>query len=301
MRPGSVSMIRSTTPRDPPDRRAVRTRDPPPGIGQHDLRRVVPGGAHDPAAGVHADPAEVVAVDRRPVGRDRGQRPRVEQLIQVHLPVEDVPAGDQVVALEILGRDDRPVEDVILEVGRVLAELGHDLVTPALLDPVPGLPVRELERELLDAERQRVLALGGQGGIGGRLDHGLDHVALGDLSATLRLPGGLEVLDRGAEHLVAVVLGAVAGVEAEVGGELVDQQVDSGHRAALVDPLDLGDELVVELGRVDEPEQRTLRVGVRDHGRGGNLVAGFEHDPGGRAAVGRGPWQPASSTRISTP
>src|ERR1035441_8473788 len=84
----------------------------PAEVGEHRLRRVVTGGAADPAPRVRPGAAEVEPRDRCPVARELGQRALVEQVRLEHRGVEDVAAGQEPLVLEILVRDRVPVEDV---------------------------------------------------------------------------------------------------------------------------------------------------------------------------------------------
>ena len=64
----------------------------PPLVVQDPLRRVVPAGRHDPAARVRPRAAQVQAVHRRRVLRQRRRRPHERHLVEALLALEDVAA-----------------------------------------------------------------------------------------------------------------------------------------------------------------------------------------------------------------
>src|ERR1035441_4299466 len=72
---------------------------------QHLAGGVVTRRAHNSTAGVRAGAAQIQPLRRRAVARVAGHRAHDEHLIQGHLAVEDVAAGDAVAALHVERRE----------------------------------------------------------------------------------------------------------------------------------------------------------------------------------------------------
>src|SRR5437764_13077594 len=73
--------------------------------------RVRARSAGDAAAGVRARAAEVEAAQGRAVLRPADEGAEGVELVERHLAVERVAARKAVLAFEVCGRDDRPVDD----------------------------------------------------------------------------------------------------------------------------------------------------------------------------------------------
>src|SRR2546421_2426804 len=68
-------------------------------VGEDFMRRVVTRRAHHAAAGVCARAAQVERRDRRAVLRPAGQRAHEEELIDRHVAVKNVAAGERILLL----------------------------------------------------------------------------------------------------------------------------------------------------------------------------------------------------------
>ena len=163
--------------------------------------------------------------------------------------MEDVASGYQVVAIKVRGRDHIPIEDVIFDVGGIAEKAGHHRVGPLVLLLGPARSCK-FEGELLHAQSQGVPAFRSEGRVGGRLDHSLDHVVVGEHAVPLRFPSLLEVRHGSAQHLVPSVLRALLCIrETEVPGQLID-------------PRDILHEGWVQVLRINKLQKRTLRIRI---------------------------------------
>src|SRR5262245_53528063 len=239
-------------------------------------RRVAAAGAHHAAARVRPGAAEVEPLDRRPVARPAGDRPHEEDLVRRDLAVEDVPAGEPEALLQVPGREHLAVHDRVADVRRVLGD-GVDHDVPELLALLLPVALPQVVRRGLEEYRAAVEALGAERAVVDARDR---DVAVGParVPAVLSLvPGALEVLERGSDVHHALVL------EADLGAgdglpvrELREHQVDLGRGALDAEIPDVAEELRLELALVHELQEGALRIGVREHERGVDLLAARE-------------------------
>src|ERR1035438_8185213 len=89
---------------------------------QHFAGAVEARGAHHAAAGVGAGTAQVQPCNWRAIARPAGHGTHEEHLVQTHLAVENVAAGDAEAPLQIERAEHLPVLDELPDVGRVLFE-----------------------------------------------------------------------------------------------------------------------------------------------------------------------------------
>src|SRR5688572_5146999 len=120
-------------------------------------------GAADAAARMGAGAAQVEAVDRRPVVGVAAHRAQREELVEGHVAVQGVPAGDAEQALEVDRAEHLALLDRVGEAGHVALESGDRAVSDGVAMLVPGpLPRRQRVRLGVDVDRQHVLALRGE-------------------------------------------------------------------------------------------------------------------------------------------
>src|SRR5215472_398292 len=98
---------------------------------------VVAGCAHDTAARMSTRSAQIQSVDRSAVPGPAGYRSHKEQLVQCHVTMKDVAAGERVVAFHIQRRDHLAMNDGILDIGGILRQCVDTPVGELLLHSVP--------------------------------------------------------------------------------------------------------------------------------------------------------------------
>src|SRR4051794_32244549 len=91
-------------------------------LPQDHARRVPAGRADDTAAGMCRGATEEQPLDRGPVASPADDGTQEEQLVQGHLPLEDVAAGQAVDALDVHRAENLPGNDRALESRGVLFE-----------------------------------------------------------------------------------------------------------------------------------------------------------------------------------
>ena len=79
-------------------------------VAQDLARGVAPRIAGDAAARMGSGAAHIEALDRRAVAGVAQKRARGPELIQRHVAVHDVPAGQAECALQVQGREDHPAQ-----------------------------------------------------------------------------------------------------------------------------------------------------------------------------------------------
>ena len=118
--------------------------------------------------------AHIKALDRRAVAGVAQNRARDPELIERHVAVHDVPAGQAKSALQVQGREDHSAQDRGLEVGRPVIDRVDDQVGGLIPRVVPRAPVGKPRRELLAEQAGHMLAGRGQAVVEGRWDQHLD-------------------------------------------------------------------------------------------------------------------------------
>ena len=98
--------------------------------------------------GCAPEPHRYRPCDRRAVARPAGHRPHHEHLVQAHLAVEDVAAGDAEAALQIERRQHLPVLDDRADVRRVLLDQRDHAVGERLAQFVPRAFAQRVRRVL---------------------------------------------------------------------------------------------------------------------------------------------------------
>src|SRR5690348_966947 len=119
----------------------------------------MPGRSRHPASWVSARAAQVKALERHPVVGSADHRPSAEQLVEPHLPVEDIAADETEAALEIERRMDLPAEHGLGEAGCMSIYGGDDLVGGLFALFVPASTRSEIVAEVLAEQARDVLAL----------------------------------------------------------------------------------------------------------------------------------------------
>src|SRR3990170_3942237 len=97
---------------------ACTSRPPHRPVLQDLPRRVVSRRAHDAASGMGSRSAEVQVLDRRAILGPARDRPEEEELVRRELAVEDVPAREAELPLQIQRRQYLAVEDRLGQVRR---------------------------------------------------------------------------------------------------------------------------------------------------------------------------------------
>src|SRR5258706_1005927 len=151
--PGTRSLGAPETPEYPPGRVGARR-------------------AGDAAAGMRARATEIKPAYRRAVVGVAEHRPRREELVERERAVEDVPADQAEVALEVERREDFAGEYASLEVRRVTVHRVHHRVGCSVFHVVPALPVRQDRIEVLAEEARDVLSGRRETRIDGARDQG---------------------------------------------------------------------------------------------------------------------------------
>ena len=163
---------------------------------------------------MRAGAAQIQAADGRPVARPARHRAHREHLVQAHLAVEDVAAGDAEAALQVERRQHLPVLDDGADVGRVLLDQRDHAVAERLAQFVPGALAQRVGR-VLQEDAHDVLAGRGERGVVHGGDGQFQQRALGGAAVLGVVPGALHVVDAGADvHGGAVVRAGRAGVGA---------------------------------------------------------------------------------------
>ncbi len=239
------------------------------------LGRVVPAGGHDAAARVRARAAQVQAVDRRRVLRQRRRRAHERHLVQALLALEDVAAEQPEDPLEVRRGEHLVVHDRVLDVRRHRAERVEALLPVALARALG--PALLVVGPVLGEHRHHGRAVVGQRVVdrGRHLD--LEVRRLRRPPAHRVLPGALEVVDRGAERDA----GAQQHVPVLVGHALVvrglgEHPVDLHRPAARLVALQVLDDLVGEVLGPRQVEHRRLGVRPRDDHPCPKLLARLE-------------------------
>ena len=116
-----------------------------------------PGAPMMPPPGCVADPHMYRFSDRRAVFRPTRDRPQEQQLLERELALKDVALAQSPFALEIERRDDLPVQNQRLQIGRVLRERVDDGVAEPLALVVPGRAFQVIRR-VLHETRHHVFA-----------------------------------------------------------------------------------------------------------------------------------------------
>ncbi len=211
-------------------------------------------------------PAQIEARDGRRVRRPGNQQPSADHLLGMDEPVREVPVRRALHGREVLGREHRPLDDAVAQVGQELAQpvddpLGH------LVAQTAAVLLRRFAREEEAVRRRDVEAVGREA----RIHHGGDLHAHGRMLGHLAAPAGLVagLLELGIGHERRVEARAGIGVQmlerGTVAGQApqLEEQVHVG--AALLDALDPFDGRRVEVLAPHQPEERGGLVEVREH------------------------------------
>ena len=251
----------------PLPRRHGRAADPLPLlVGQDPLGRVVAAGRHHAAARVRPRAAEVQAVDRRRVLRQRRRRPHERHLVEPLLALEDVAAEQPEDALEVGRGEHLVVHDRVLHVRRDRAQRVEALLPVALARALG--PALLVVGAVLGEHRHHGRAVVGQRLVDRRRHLDLEVRRLRRLAAHRVLPGALEVVDRGAEGDARAEQHLRVGVgHALVARRLGQHPVDLHGPAARLVAVHVLDDLVREVLGAREVEHGRLRVRARDHER----------------------------------
>ena len=163
-------------------------------------------------------------------------------------------------------------KNVVAKVGRKLEERVKHTVLEFLLAAVP-VALGQIERQILHTKDHRVLAGRCQTGVRHRLDDGFDRELIGKHAAQHCGVGILEAILGAAQDGVASMLRAGVGVrKADVLRQFVDQEVQSRHRSAHVNPGDLLAEIMFERPWRYELAKSALRIGIGHHRLGTELA-----------------------------
>src|SRR5215212_6283321 len=163
-------------------------------VPYYHLGSVETGDAHDPAAGMGARAAEIEAVHRRLVASQFLGGTEGEQLVQRHLPLEDVAPDEAEALLEIVGREDLAFDHRVLEVRGVLVDSVDDPVAQSLPDAVVPTSLPGFVRGVLHEAGHDVTALGSDGRVLGGGDDRVYHRAFGEAAVFGVVPRPLQVL-----------------------------------------------------------------------------------------------------------
>src|ERR1022692_1815135 len=128
-------------------------------ILQHLAGGVITWRAHNSAAGVRSGAAQIQPFHRRAVSRVAGHRAHDEHLIETHLAVEDVAAGDAVAALHVERREHLLVYNDRPNIGAVLFDEFHHAAVERLTRVVPSGAAQGVRR-VLQEDPHDVLAGG---------------------------------------------------------------------------------------------------------------------------------------------
>src|SRR5215210_493036 len=129
---------------------------------EHRARRIVAGRAGDAAARMRARTAQIEAFERHAVIGVADHRPSAEQLVEAHLPMENVATDEAEAALEIERRVDLAADYRLGEPRRVCIHGGNDRIGGLLSLLVPTAAGTEFEPKMLAEQRRDVPSLGRQ-------------------------------------------------------------------------------------------------------------------------------------------
>src|ERR1017187_7664869 len=115
---------------------------------QHFFRAVIPRSPHHASARMRARTAEIEALNRRAVARPAGYRTHHEHLVQAHLAVENVAAGDAETPFQVERRQHLAMLHKPPDVGGVLLDQRHHPVAERLAKLVPGALTQRIGRVL---------------------------------------------------------------------------------------------------------------------------------------------------------
>src|SRR5215217_462555 len=255
-----------------------------PVVRYHYLRGVEPRDAHDAAAGVGARAAEVETAHGRLVACELRGRPEGEQLVERHLPLEDVAPDEAEALLEVVGREDLALDHRVLEVRRVLCEGVHDPVPQSLARAVVPAPAPRLVGGVLHEAGHYMPALRSDGWVRGRRYHRIYHGPLRDAPVLGVVPRLLQVLEGRADHDLRVLRPELLARHRHKIRQLREREVDLGRGAAVPEAPQLVHNLLRTVPSPDEREER--RLGVRAGNDHACLECGAVREgDAGRAAV----------------
>src|SRR5262245_4347733 len=138
---------------------------PSPQITQYLARRVESRRAHHASARMRARTTKVKVPDRRSVLRPPGHGAHEEQLVEVHLAVKDVAAGQAVLSLHVQRRNHLTMQGDVLDVRRVFGKsvdaavgepLFHRLVPGGVLERI-GRVLSEYAHDVFARRRDRIV------------------------------------------------------------------------------------------------------------------------------------------------
>ena len=256
--------FRDRRPRRPPQPAATSAQPLPqgPAVPDRGLGGLPAGDAADAAATVGGRAGVVEAGDGRAVVGVAGRGPHVEQLLGRQLAVEDVAADQAVLLLHLVRADDVAVGDRRREAGRHLV-VEVDQPVGVRLELVGVRRLAPLVRDVLGEQREDVRPVGVEGLVERRRDH-----AVAERHSAAR-PSRASWKARSMNSMTATSPPSRCGARpatsrrARVGREvrqLGERQVDLDHAGAGVPALDVGDEVLGQLGAGEVLEEGDLRV-----------------------------------------
>ena len=206
--------------------------------------------------------AQIESPNRRAVVGVPGEGAHEEELRQRHRPLEDVPARKPEAALEVERGEYLPVDHGALEVRRVFAEHVEATVREPVLVAVP-VGVAQLIGRVLREDRHHVLSGGRHRRVHHRGNGALEDGIGGRAAVFGVVERLLHVIERGrdVDRAPQVRMGRqpTRCPHSEV-GELAQRDVDLERRAAVVDRPHRRHELIGQLLRIDELQERDVRV-----------------------------------------
>ena len=188
--------------------------------------------------------------------------------------------------------DDVAVQDRGFEAGRDLV-VQVDQPVGVGIEFLGVRGIRPRRRDPLREQRHDLCAIGIEGGVQRRRDHPVTERHQRRPTGAGILERRLDVLHRrGHLHRTGVMLGeATARVGREV-GQLAEREVDLHHAAARLESLDVGDEVLGQLGARNMFEESSFRMQRGDHQRCGDLLTGVEDGTAHLAAADEEPSHP---------
>ena len=198
----------------------------------------------------------------------------------------DIAVGEADTFLNVFGSEQRPVDDGFSEVRGVFGDVVDEPLA-VLLSHLRPWAIGKVRREVVNPQREDVVTFGCDCLVVYRRSLKLDDGSFSYASVLSIVPSVLTLVDRRAEGHHRQVLRVEVGAEvAREVGKLLHGAEELGRCRLGLEVSHLLDEVVVEVGLVDEFEVGAFRIGIRENDIGFDDLAIFEFDTHGSPSIG---------------